>query len=67
MFSIFTHFMKPVRYTNSKPGLPVVSVGVRPPCRCPVIETDVLVTKRPQLRLLLGVLDFFFRAAYVID
>ena len=25
MFSIFTHVMKPVRDTNSKPGLPVVS------------------------------------------
>ena len=24
MFSIFTHVMKPVRDTNSEPGLPVV-------------------------------------------
>ena len=25
MFSIFTHVMKPVRDTNSEPGLPLVS------------------------------------------
>ena len=27
MFSIFTHVMKPVRDTNSEPGLPVVNGG----------------------------------------
>ena len=29
MFSIFTHVMKPVRDTNSEPGLPVVYAGPR--------------------------------------
>ena len=28
MFSTFTHVMKPVRDTNSEPGLPVFSEGL---------------------------------------
>ena len=29
MFSIFTHVMKPVRDTNSEPGLPVLGPAFR--------------------------------------
>ena len=32
MFPVFTHVLKPVRDTNSEPGLPVVPIAT--PCVC---------------------------------